>query len=185
MGEKDLEPASPGAARLQMLQVIAAQYETLLGAITDHRQALQASTHNFADKVMRLAEGALKDAQEEAAEALATSEAKATDYLAKGEDLACHYGHALVVIGSLRRLAEISRAKGRDKYDACIYCARHKSMGHLDGCALVEAEKMLATIDPQTERSDVRPSSGGSNPSSPKTEGEGTPSPAPNGGDRG
>lgn len=55
-------------------------------------------------------------------------------------------GAAIVKIGSLRRFVERAEKLGWDKYDACIYCARHRSMGHTTDCILMEAKKALEPL---------------------------------------
>lgn len=65
----------------------------------------------------------------------------------KAQALANTYGHALIVIGTLRNFVKTAAAMGWDKFDGCIYCARHRSRGHLQSCPLMEAEKQLATME--------------------------------------
>ena len=64
-------------------------------------------------------------------------------------------GAAMVKIGSLRKFVELSEKRGWNKFDACIYCARHRSRGHAFDCSLIEAKKALEPITDDIEKQKV------------------------------
>jgi hypothetical protein len=59
-------------------------------------------------------------------------------------DIAAQNLGLLLAMGELKKLVEVSEARGWNKYDACIYCARHRSRGHLEDCALIRAKDAMA-----------------------------------------
>lgn len=86
---------------------------------------------------------------------LNAAQAKASEYLQKGQVLAAAYGHAMIVMADFRFFVGVTNQKGWDRFDACIYCARKRHTGHLDGCALNRARKTLENAPTLAEDPEV------------------------------
>jgi hypothetical protein len=67
-------------------------------------------------------------------------------------DLAGHYLHALLRLGELASFVREVDKKGWDKYDACIFCSRHRPIGHSRNCPLPKAIKVIEETTQPPER---------------------------------
>lgn len=73
----------------------------------------------------------------------ASLEAERDTAIKKGELLAGLYGTALIAIADFGTFVDASEKVMSDKYEACLYCARHNTVGHAEGCALLKAKKLV------------------------------------------
>lgn len=62
------------------------------------------------------------------------------------DKVASMYGSSLMTLSKMARFVLSADKKAWDRFNGCVFCARHKSMGHRNDCELVEAKRALISF---------------------------------------
>ena len=70
-----------------------------------------------------------------------------SDWKAECYKIGAAYVSALITIGALNKFVASSLEKAWDRHGACIFCCRHKSIGHSDICEMARANAEMLKMN--------------------------------------